>query len=149
MDVTTTRPAASALDVFHPAVAAWFRRTFAAPTGAQALAWPHIKAGRSTLVAAPTGSGKTLTAFLCALDDLVRDALAHDGTLPDATLVVYVSPLKALSNDIHVNLDAPLAGIAESLAQLGLPVPAIRTAVRTGDTTQAERAALRARRTSS
>ncbi|MBN3800542.1 DEAD/DEAH box helicase, partial [Burkholderia sp. Ac-20392] len=76
---------------------------------------------------------------------LVRDALAHDGTLPDATLVVYVSPLKALSNDIHVNLDAPLAGIAESLAQLGLPVPAIRTAVRTGDTTQAERAALRKR----
>ncbi|WP_049116815.1 DEAD/DEAH box helicase, partial [Burkholderia cepacia] len=145
MDVTATRPAARALDVFHPAVAAWFRRTFAAPTGAQALAWPHIKAGRSTLVAAPTGSGKTLTAFLCALDDLVRDALAHDGTLPDATLVVYVSPLKALSNDIHVNLDAPLAGIADSLAQLGLPVPAIRTAVRTGDTTQAERAALRKR----
>lgn len=144
MDVTATRPA-HALDVFHPAVAAWFRRTFAAPTGAQALAWPHIKAGRSTLVAAPTGSGKTLTAFLCALDELVRDALAHDGTLPDATLVVYVSPLKALSNDIHVNLDAPLAGIAESLAQLGLPVPAIRTAVRTGDTTQAERAALRKR----
>ncbi len=145
MDVTATRPAARALDVFHPAVAAWFRRTFDAPTGAQALAWPHIKAGRSTLVAAPTGSGKTLTAFLCALDELVRDALAHDGTLPDTTLVVYVSPLKALSNDIHVNLDAPLAGIAESLAQLGLPVPAIRTAVRTGDTTQAERAALRKR----
>ncbi|MET3821042.1 ATP-dependent Lhr-like helicase [Burkholderia sp. PvR073] len=144
MDVTATRPA-HALDVFHPAVAAWFRRTFAAPTGVQALAWPHIKAGRSTLVAAPTGSGKTLTAFLCALDDLVRDALAHDGALPDATLVVYVSPLKALSNDIHVNLDAPLAGIAESLAQLGLPVPAIRTAVRTGDTPQAERAALRKR----
>ncbi|KVR01619.1 ATP-dependent DNA helicase [Burkholderia ubonensis] len=145
MDVTATRPAASVLDVFHPAVAAWFQRTFAAPTGAQALAWPHIKAGRSTLVAAPTGSGKTLTAFLCAIDALVRDALAHDGTLPDATLVVYVSPLKALSNDIHVNLDAPLAGIAESLARLGLPVPAIRTAVRTGDTTQAERAALRKR----
>jgi ATP-dependent Lhr-like helicase len=144
MDVTATRPA-QALDAFHPAVAAWFRRTFAAPTGAQALAWPHIKAGRSTLVAAPTGSGKTLTAFLCALDDLVRDALAHDGALPDATLVVYVSPLKALSNDIHVNLDAPLAGIAESLARLGLPVPAIRTAVRTGDTTQSERAALRKR----
>ncbi|MBF5010093.1 DEAD/DEAH box helicase [Burkholderia pseudomultivorans] len=145
MDVTATRPATRALDVFHPAVAAWFRRTFAAPTGAQALAWPHIKAGRSTLVAAPTGSGKTLTAFLCALDELVRDALAHDGALPDATLVVYVSPLKALSNDIHVNLDAPLAGIAASLAQLGLPVPEIRTAVRTGDTTQAERAALRKR----
>ncbi|RQR63804.1 ATP-dependent DNA helicase [Burkholderia sp. Bp9125] len=145
MVLAATRPATDVLDVFHPAVAAWFRRTFAAPTSAQALAWPHIKGGRSTLVAAPTGSGKTLTAFLCAIDELVRDALAHDGTLPDATLTVYVSPLKALSNDIHVNLDAPLAGIAESLAQLGLPVPAIRTAVRTGDTTQAERAALRKR----
>ncbi len=145
MDVTDTRTAASVLDVFHPAVADWFQRTFAAPTGAQALAWPHIEAGRSTLVAAPTGSGKTLTAFLCAIDALVRDALAHDGALPDETLVVYVSPLKALSNDIHVNLDAPLAGIGESLARLGLPVPEIRTAVRTGDTTQAERAALRKR----
>jgi ATP-dependent Lhr-like helicase len=145
MDVTATRPAPSVLDVFHPAVADWFRRTFAAPTSAQALAWPQIRAGRSTLVAAPTGSGKTLTAFLCAIDELVRDALAHGGALPDATLTVYVSPLKALSNDIHVNLDAPLAGIAASLARLGLPVPGIRTAVRTGDTTQAERVALRKR----
>ncbi|WP_323117948.1 DEAD/DEAH box helicase [Burkholderia alba] len=144
MDVTVTRPA-GALDAFHPAVAAWFSQTFAAPTGAQARAWPHIKAGRSTLVAAPTGSGKTLTAFLSALDDLVRDALAHGGTLPDATLTLYVSPLKALSNDIHVNLDAPLAGIGAELARRGLPVPAIRTAVRTGDTTQAERNALRKR----
>ncbi|KVE41375.1 DEAD/DEAH box helicase [Burkholderia sp. BDU5] len=143
MNVTTPRPAASALDAFHPVVAAWFSGTFAAPTGAQALAWPHIKAGRSTLVAAPTGSGKTLTAFLSALDDLVRDALAHDGALPDETLVVYVSPLKALSNDIHVNLDAPLAGIAAEIARRGLPAPQIRTAVRTGDTTQAERVAHR------
>ncbi|AJX35633.1 DEAD/DEAH box helicase [Burkholderia oklahomensis] len=143
MDVTTPRPAAGALDAFHPVVAAWFSDTFAAPTGAQALAWPHIKAGRSTLVAAPTGSGKTLTAFLSALDDLVRDALAHDGALPDETLVVYVSPLKALSNDIHVNLEAPLAGIAAEIARRGLPVPQIRTAVRTGDTTQAERVAHR------
>ncbi|MCS3399642.1 DEAD/DEAH box helicase [Burkholderia thailandensis] len=143
MDVTPTRPAAGALDAFHPVVAAWFSDTFAAPTGAQALAWPHIKAGRSTLVAAPTGSGKTLTAFLSALDDLVRDALAHDGALPDETLVVYVSPLKALSNDIHVNLEAPLAGIAAEIARRGLPVPQIRTAVRTGDTTQAERVAHR------
>jgi len=146
MDATATRPHAPVLDdVFHPAVADWFGRTFAAPTGAQALAWPAIREGQSTLVAAPTGSGKTLTAFLCAIDDLVRDALAHGGALPDETLVVYVSPLKALSNDIHVNLEAPLAGIGESLARLGLPVPDIRTAVRTGDTTQAERAALRKR----
>ncbi|AOJ71396.1 MULTISPECIES: DEAD/DEAH box helicase [Burkholderia] len=143
MDVTTTRPAARALDAFHPVVAAWFSDTFAAPTGAQALAWPHIKAGRSTLVAAPTGSGKTLTAFLSALDDLVRDALAHGGALPDETLVVYVSPLKALSNDIHVNLEAPLAGIAAEIARRGLPAPQIRTAVRTGDTSQAERVAHR------
>ncbi|KVN07909.1 MULTISPECIES: DEAD/DEAH box helicase [unclassified Burkholderia] len=143
MDITPTRPAAGALGAFHPVVAAWFSGTFAAPTTAQALAWPHIKAGRSTLVAAPTGSGKTLTAFLSALDDLVRDALAHDGALPDETLVVYVSPLKALSNDIHVNLDVPLAGIAAEIARRGLPVPQIRTAVRTGDTTQAERVAHR------
>ncbi|MDV2176784.1 DEAD/DEAH box helicase, partial [Burkholderia pseudomallei] len=143
MHATPARPAAGALDAFHPVVAAWFSDTFAAPTGAQALAWPHIKAGRSTLVAAPTGSGKTLTAFLSALDDLVRDALAHDGALPDETLVVYVSPLKALSNDIHVNLEAPLAGIAAEIARRGLPVPQIRTAVRTGDTTQAERVAHR------
>ncbi|WDD92399.1 DEAD/DEAH box helicase [Burkholderia sp. FERM BP-3421] len=145
MDLAATRSANTALDAFHPAVAAWFASRFAAPTAAQAAAWPLIQAGRSTLVAAPTGSGKTLTAFLCALDALVRDALAHDGALPDATLVVYVSPLKALSNDIHVNLDAPLAGIREALAQRGLPAPEIRTAVRTGDTTQAERSALRKR----
>lgn len=145
MDLAPTRCATSALDAFHPAVAAWFAGTFATPTDAQTLAWPHIKAGRSTLVAAPTGSGKTLTAFLSALDDLVRDALAHGGALPDATLVVYVSPLKALSNDIRVNLAAPLAGIAAELARRRLPVPDIRTAVRTGDTPSAERAALRKR----
>ncbi len=144
MDIPT-RPAASPLDAFHPAVASWFARRFPAPTDAQARAWPLIQARRSTLVAAPTGSGKTLTAFLCAIDELVRDALAGDGTLPDATLVLYVSPLKALSNDIRTNLDAPLAGIAHELAARGLPVPGIRTAVRTGDTTQAERAALRKR----
>lgn len=144
-DATAALPAAAPLAAFHPAVAGWFSRTFSATTEAQARAWPLIKAGRSTLVAAPTGSGKTLTAFLCAIDDLVRDALAHDGMLPDETLVVYVSPLKALSNDIRVNLDAPLAGIAHELARLGLPVPEIRTAVRTGDTTQAERSALRKR----
>jgi ATP-dependent Lhr-like helicase len=130
---------AGPLASFHPAVAAWFESAFAGPTDAQLRAWPHIRGGESTLVAAPTGSGKTLTAFLWALDELVRDGLAHDGALPDETLVVYVSPLKALSNDIHANLDRPLAGIGEQLARLGLPRVEIRTALRTGDTTQQAR----------
>ena len=100
---------AGALADFHPAVASWFLKTFPAPTDAQAAAWPQIRRGRSTLVAAPTGSGKTLTAFLSALDDLVQQGLANGGALPDETLVVYVSPLKALSNDIRLNLQLPLA----------------------------------------
>jgi len=128
---------------FHPAVAAWFRGAFAAPTAAQAAAWPSIRAGQHTLVAAPTGSGKTLTAFLAAIDALVREGVAHGGVLADATAVVYVSPLKALSNDIHVNLEAPLEGIRAELEKLGLPDAAIRTAVRTGDTPQVERNLLR------
>nr|WP_244106278.1 DEAD/DEAH box helicase [Paraburkholderia phenazinium] len=131
------------LDSFHPAVAGWFLKTFPAPTDAQLAAWPFIRSGRSTLVAAPTGSGKTLTAFLSALDDLVQQGLANGGALPDETLVVYVSPLKALSNDIRLNLQRPLEGIAAELAQRGLAPLEIRTAVRTGDTTQQERNALR------
>jgi len=133
----------SPLDDFHPAVADWFRRTFAAPTAAQAAAWPSIRSGQHTLVAAPTGSGKTLTAFLAAIDSLVREGVAHGGVLADATSVVYVSPLKALSNDIHINLEAPLEGIRAELEKLGLPDVAIRTAVRTGDTPQVERNLLR------
>ncbi len=95
------------LDGFHPVVTSWFNRHFAAPTEAQARAWPLLKAGRSTLVAAPTGSGKTLTAFLAAIDQLVHEGVKH--ALPDETTVVYVSPLKALSNDIRLNLEEPLA----------------------------------------
>lgn len=128
---------------FHPAVAAWFETTFPAPTSAQAGAWPAIRAGRHTLVAAPTGSGKTLTAFLAAIDQLVQESVARGGTLPDETRVVYVSPLKALSNDIHINLEAPLEGIGIELEKLGLPGAPIRTAVRTGDTPQAERSLMR------
>ncbi|WP_322032571.1 DEAD/DEAH box helicase [Paraburkholderia sp. J76] len=134
-----------ALARFHPAVAGWFRRSFDAPTAAQRAAWPLIASRRATLVAAPTGSGKTLTAFLAALDELVREGLANGGALPDTTLVIYVSPLKALSNDIRLNLERPLEGIAAELARLGLPPVEIRSAVRTGDTPQPERAALRKR----
>jgi len=134
------------LDGFHPAVAAWFSRHFPAPTEAQKCAWPLIKARSSTLVAAPTGSGKTLTAFLAAIDELVREGLASNnlaGPLPNETTVVYVSPLKALSNDIRVNLQEPLAGISDELERLGLPPIEIRAAVRTGDTTPQERNAVK------
>ncbi len=129
------------LDRFHPAVAAWFTRTFDAPTPAQLDAWPAIQSGRDVLVAAPTGSGKTFAAFLAAIDQLVKEGLA--GALPDETRIVYVSPLKALSNDIHRNLEAPLQGIGEELAAMGLPEVPIRSVVRTGDTPQAERARMR------
>src|SRR5215475_11704213 len=129
--------------LFHPAVAAWFERSFAAPTAAQARAWPAFQAGRHVLIAAPTGSGKTLAAFLAAIDGLVRQGL--NGGLKDETQIVYVSPLKALSNDIQRNLEAPLAGIRESLKAQGLPDVDIRTWVRTGDTPPGERDRMRRR----
>jgi ATP-dependent Lhr-like helicase len=131
------------LNLFHPAVAKWFANHFAAPTHAQVEAWPAIKAGRHTLLAAPTGSGKTLAAFLVVIDDLVRQGL--DGGLPEETQVVYVSPLKALSNDIDRNLAVPLAGIREELCRRSLPDVEIRTWVRTGDTSSAERERMRRR----
>ncbi|MFJ2364890.1 DEAD/DEAH box helicase [Pseudomonas sp. NPDC087697] len=133
----------SVLNGFHPAVSAWFNSTFPAVTAAQAGAWPLIRQRRSTLVAAPTGSGKTLTAFLAVIDDLVHQGMAQGGELPDETLVVYVSPLKALSNDIQINLQTPLAGITEQLQRLGFPELQINTAVRTGDTPQKDRSAMR------
>jgi len=126
-----------ALDAFHPAVAAWFNAQFGAPTPAQVEAWPAIREGRHCLIAAPTGSGKTLAAFLATIDQLVRDGL-HYG-LADHTTVVYVSPLKALSNDIAINLEAPLAGIRSELERLGHINIDIRAAVRTGDTPAADR----------
>src|SRR5688572_12118585 len=127
-------------EIFHPAVASWFRKTFPAATAPQQLAWPSIKSHRDTLIAAPTGSGKTLAAFLAAIDDLVRLGVA--GELDDTTHVVYVSPLKALSNDIQRNLQIPLEGIQQELRILGLPEINIRTLVRTGDTPAAERTAM-------
>ncbi len=133
------------LQRFHPAVRAWFESAFAGgPTPAQRAAWPAIQAGRHALVAAPTGSGKTLAAFLAAIDALVRESVERGG-LPDETRIVYVSPLKALSNDIQRNLEVPLAGIGAELERLGLPDAGIRSAVRTGDTPAAERSAMRKR----
>jgi ATP-dependent Lhr-like helicase len=128
------------LDLFHPAVSTWFAGRFGAPTDPQREAWPAIREGRHTLIAAPTGSGKTLAAFLAAIDDLVRRALLSD--LEETVQVVYVSPLKALSNDVEKNLEEPLAGIRRELDLLGLPEAGIRTLVRTGDTPASARAAM-------
>src|SRR5260221_717180 len=122
---------------FHPLVQEWFERSFAGPTEAQELAWKEIIAGGDVLISAPTGSGKTLAAFLSCLDRLVRAAL--DGSLQDETSVVYVSPLKALSNDIQKNLERPLQEISKLAGEKGLVLPAIRVALRTGDTPMAER----------
>jgi ATP-dependent Lhr-like helicase len=129
------------LTPFHPAVSAWFEKTFTAPTQPQTRAWPAIREGRQVLIAAPTGSGKTLAAFLSAIDSLVRQGV--NGGLPDETQVVYVSPLKALSNDIRRNLEWPLAGIRDQLIESGLPDVPIRVLTRTGDTTPTERAAMK------
>ena len=131
------------LDTFHPAVAAWFRETFPAPTPAQTRAWPAIQSGRHALIAAPTGSGKTLAAFMAAIDELIRRGVA--GTLTDETCVVYISPLKALSNDVRINLQVPLEGTRAQLEKYNFPDVEIRTFVRTGDTSQAERTQMRKR----
>jgi ATP-dependent Lhr-like helicase len=122
---------------FHPVVAAWFRATYGHPTEPQARGWPRIAAGEDTLIAAPTGSGKTLAAFLACLDDLIRRSLTQG--LAERTYILYVSPLKALSNDVHRNLETPLAALGQAFAAAGLALPPIRTAVRTGDTPAAER----------
>ncbi len=114
---------------FHPVTRAWFERNLGAPTEAQQRAWPAIKNGEHTLIAAPTGSGKTLAAFYAAIDALIRQGL--DGTLAEETQLVYVSPLKALSNDIHRNLTVPLEGIQEALRAEGKEPVRIAVAVRT------------------
>jgi ATP-dependent Lhr-like helicase len=129
-----------ALSRFHPLVARWFADTLGEPTAAQRRGWAAIRDGRHTLIAAPTGSGKTLAAFLTAIDDLVREA--ESGPIPDEVRVVYVSPLKALSADIHKNLAEPRRGIRTLAEEHGREPARITAAVRTGDTTQAERTAI-------
>ncbi|MBS1132801.1 MAG: associated domain protein [Proteobacteria bacterium] len=129
------------LTPFHPVVVQWFNANFDAPPDVQRQAWPAIRAGESTLIAAPTGSGKTLAAFLAAIDQLVQQGL--ESPLPDETRILYVSPLKALSNDIHKNLELPLDGIRFALLECGLPDVAIRAQTRTGDTSAAERTAMK------
>jgi ATP-dependent Lhr-like helicase len=126
---------------FHPAVAGWFRSAFPAPTSVQRKAWDAIGSGTHTLISAPTGSGKTLAAFLGVIDLLAKQAA--EGTLRDETQILYVSPLKALSNDIEKNLRAPLEGIGREFAARMLGEAPIRAAVRTGDTPQSERARMR------
>ena len=130
----------SSLAWAHPLVAEWFVSRFGTPTEPQEQGWPHILAGRTTLISAPTGSGKTLAAFLACIDRLVRKALA--GHLSDRTEVLYVSPLKALGNDIQKNLEIPLGEILALAGERGLLMPEIRTAVRTGDTLMPERRAM-------
>src|SRR6478672_11726127 len=123
---------------FHPVLARWFDDTFGKPTPAQEKGWEAIRAGRHTLIAAPTGSGKTLAAFLTALDALFQEGLR--APLPDEVRIVYVSPLKALSADVHKNLAIPRRGIHQLAESMGLDAPRITAAVRTGDTTSSERA---------
>src|SRR5712664_189201 len=128
------------MDHFHPLVGRWFADTFGEPTRGQQQGWQAIGSGRHTLIAAPTGSGKTLAAFLTALDGLFQEGLR--APLPDEVRVVYVSPLKALSADIHKNLALPRRGIAQRAEAMGIDPPRITAAVRTGDTSQTERAAM-------
>lgn len=139
MDVTTVNSPmpSEALDWAHPLVAQWFRSRFGTPTEPQIAGWPHILAGETTLIAAPTGSGKTLAAFLVCIDKLVRKAL--DGKLSNHTEVIYISPLKALSNDVEKNLQVPLKEIFDLAMENNLLMPEIRTMVRTGDTLAIER----------
>src|SRR5216110_1374669 len=129
-----------ALENFHPVIQRWFSETLGNPTPAQVQGWVSIRERRHTLIAAPTGSGKTLAAFLTALDDLFVESLTNP--LPDEVRVVYVSPLKALSADIHKNLAEPRTGIRRIAEEMGLEAPRITAAVRTGDTTSSERASM-------
>lgn len=141
MDISNTQKASpSTLDWAHPLVREWFLSRLGTPTEPQEQGWPHILRGTTTLISAPTGSGKTLAAFLACIDRMVRKALS--GELRDRTEVLYVSPLKALGNDIKTNLEIPLGEIQQLAAAGGLLMPEIRAAVRTGDTLMHERRAM-------
>src|SRR5262245_33460871 len=128
--MNTTDP----LALFLPPVREWFRSALGEPTLPQRLGWPAIAAGRHPLIPAPTGSGKTLAAFLACLDHLWRQPGPGGASSSRGVRVLYVSPLKALNNDIHRNLQVPLQGVAETAARLGVSLPALDSAVRTGDT---------------
>ncbi|SFH69696.1 DEAD/DEAH box helicase [Planctomicrobium piriforme] len=128
------------LDLFHPVIQDWFRSRFQGPTEPQSAGWPHIARGDHTLIAAPTGSGKTLTAFLAVIDRLFRESV--EGRLRDELQVVYISPLRALSNDMQRNLSGPLLEIQAVAVEQGINCSRLRTGLRTGDTTASQRAAL-------
>src|SRR5580700_960005 len=143
MTMETSQLVSPGLEWAHPLVRDWFVARFGTPTDPQLQGWPSILTGKTTLISAPTGSGKTLAAFLICIDRLVRKAL--NGELTDQTEVLYVSPLKALSNDIQKNLEIPLGEILQLAGQRGILMPDIRTAVRTGDTLAHERRAMLSR----
>jgi ATP-dependent Lhr-like helicase len=138
--MNTAIKVSEALEWAHPLVSDWFLEKFGSATEPQVQGWPHILAGRTTLISAPTGSGKTLAAFMACIDRLVRQAVTN--RLPDETSVIYVSPLKALSNDIQKNLDGPLSEIKALAEERGVTMQDIRTAVRTGDTLMKDRQAM-------
>src|SRR5690348_5170282 len=140
MTTEEPNPDHAGLEWAHPLVRDWFVGRFGTPTEPQLQGWPHILAGKTALISAPTGSGKTLAPFLICIERLVRKALS--GALMDRTEVLYVSPLKALSNDIQKNLEVPLGEILQLAGQRGMLMPEIRTAVRTGDTLAHERRAM-------
>src|SRR5215471_18120614 len=140
MTTTVAQPNPAGLEWAHPLVRDWFVGRFGTPTEPQLQGWPHILAGKTALISAPTGSGKTLAAFLICIDRLVRKALT--GELLDRTEVLYVSPLKALSNDIQKNLEIPLGQILQLAGERGILMPVVRTSVRTGDTLAHERRAM-------
>ena len=142
--MSQTIAAAPVLDAFHPIVRDWFVERFGEPTFAQEDGWPAIRTGEDCLIAAPTGSGKTLTAFLAGIDELIREGIDGEvsGGLPDQVRILYISPLKALSNDIRRNLEEPLTEIRQLADDRGIDLPRIRMGLRTGDTTQAERQAI-------